>query len=88
MARAIEDNDVVVATCIGTGMDLLATRFRYVVVDECSQARGTLQLISSSGWRFASASDVGLHDSHFLPPHVRAQATETAALCALGRGAD
>ena len=31
---------------------------------------------------------MGLHDSHFLPPHVRAQATETAALCALGRGAE
>jgi hypothetical protein len=52
MAKAIEDHDVVVATCIGTGMDLLATKFRVVVVDECSQA------------------------------------TETAALCALGRGAE
>lgn len=76
-ARIVKNTDVVVATCVGSGRDLLVqnAKFPFVVLDEAAQATETSALVAIALGAGGSARQLVLAgDHHQLPPTVLADA--------------
>ncbi|GMH39425.1 hypothetical protein BSKO_07323 [Bryopsis sp. KO-2023] len=79
-AEVVQQSDVVCATCIGAGADLLAnTQFRMVVVDEatqCAEPEAVVPLVKCQ--RYGQIVMIGDHQQ--LPPTVISQHPESQRL--------